>query len=103
MRILQQREHPCPLDAFLVFNKTKFSYDKQNRQWKLGPNAVNEDINYKHLGVNCNTYLYIDTNIKGSTDKRKGTYMSLVNCGLIYSDGLHPLYYRKIYEAVVLP
>ena len=29
--------------------------------------------------------------------------MSLVNCGLIYSDGLHPLSYKKIYEAVVLP
>ena len=29
--------------------------------------------------------------------------MSLVNCGLIYSDGLHPLSYKKIYEAVILP
>ena len=44
----------------------------------------------------------IDTNIKEATDKLKGTFMSLVNCGLVHSDGLHPLSYKKIYEAVVL-
>ena len=49
-------------------------------------NAVNEDINYKHLGVNCNKYLNIDTNIKEASDKLKGTFMSLVKCGLIHSD-----------------
>ena len=86
-----------------MFNETKFSYDRQNRQWKLGPNVVNEDINYKHLGVNCNKYLNINTNIKEATDKLKGTFMSLVNCDLVHSDGLHPLSYEKIYEAVVLP
>ena len=89
--------------SVIVFNETKFSYDRQNRQWKLGPNIVNEDINYKHLGVNCNNYLNIDTNIKEATDKLNGTFMSLVNCGLVHSDGLHPLSYKKIYEAVVLP
>ena len=29
--------------------------------------------------------------------------MSLVNCWLVHYDGLHPLSYKKIYEAVVLP
>ena len=29
--------------------------------------------------------------------------MSLVKCGLIHSDSLHPLTYKKIYEAAVLP
>ena len=29
--------------------------------------------------------------------------MSLINCGLVHSDGLLPLSYKKIYEAVVLP
>ena len=89
--------------SVIVFNETKFSYERQNRQWKLGPNVVNEDINYKHLDVNCNKYLNIDTNIKEASDKLKGTFMSLVKCGLIHSDSLHPLTYKKIYEAAVLP
>ena len=33
----------------------------------------------------------------------KGTFMSLVNCGLLHSDSLHPLIFKKIYETVVLP
>ena len=89
--------------SVIVFNETKFSYDRHNRQWKMGPNVINEDINYKHLGVNCNKYLNIDINIKEATDKLKGTFMSLVNCGLIHSDSLHPLSLKKIYETVVLP
>ena len=81
--------------SVIVFNETKFSYERQNRQWKLGPNAVNEDINYKHLGVNCNKYLNIDTNIKEASDKLKGTFMSLEKCGLIHSDSLHPLILKR--------
>ena len=71
----------------------------------MRPNEVNIDINYKHLGVNCNKYLNIDINIKEATDKPKGTFMSLVNCGLnlIYSDSLHPLSFKKIFETVALP
>ena len=60
-------------------------------------------IYYKHLGVDCNKYLNIDINIKEATDKLKGTFTSLVNCGLIHSDGLHPLSFKKIYETVVFP
>ena len=29
--------------------------------------------------------------------------MSLINCGIVHYDSLHPLSYKKIYEAVVLP
>ena len=42
------------------------------------------------MDVNCNKYLNIDINIKEATDKLKGTFMSLLNCGLIHSDSLHP-------------
>ena len=53
--------------------------------------------------LNCNKYLKIDTNIKEATEKSKGTFMSLINCGIVHYDSLHPLSYKKIYKAVVLP
>ena len=94
----------CPNQMFCdCFNETKFSFDRHNRQWKMGPNVANEDINYKHVVVNSNKYLKIDINIKEATDKLKGTFMGMVNCGLIHSDSLHPLSFKKIYDTVVLP
>ena len=87
----------------IVFNETKFSYDRHYRRWKMRPNVVHEDINCKHLSVSCNKHLNIDINIEEAGDKLKGTLMSLVNCGLIHSDGLHPFSFKKIYETVVLP
>ena len=55
------------------------------------------------MGVNCNKYLHIDINVKEAADKLKGTFLSLVNCGLLNSNGLHPLSCKKIYNSVVLP
>ena len=40
--------------------------------------------------------------IKEACTKLRGTFLSLVNCG-IYEDGLNPLTARRIYNAVVLP
>ena len=61
--------------SVLVFNETKFAYDRHKRQWRLGPHIVNEDVNYKHLGVNCNKYLSIDVNLKEAASKLKGTFL----------------------------
>ena len=89
--------------SVLVFNESKTYYGRSNRHWSLGPNAVDEAENYKHLGVNCNKYLHIDINVKEAADKLKGTFFSLVNCGLLNSNSLHPLSCKKIYSSVVLP
>ena len=89
--------------SVLVFNETKFVYSRHKRQWRLGPHIVNEDVNYKHLGVNCNKYLCIDINLKEAANKLKGTLLSLVNCGTTHSESLHPLSCKTIYESVVLP
>ena len=48
--------------SVIVFNETKFSYDRQIWQWKMEQNVINDDINHKHLDVNCNKYLNIDIN-----------------------------------------
>ena len=53
----------------LVFNETKFAYDRHKRQWRLGPHILNEDVNYKHLGVNCNKYLSMEINLKEEANK----------------------------------
>ena len=86
-----------------VFNEAKFVYDQHKRQLRLGPHIVNEDMNYKHSGVNYNKYLSIDINLKEAANKSKDTFLSLVNCGLIHSESLHPLSCKTIYESVVLP
>ena len=55
----------------------------------------------KRLCVNCNKYLKPNVNIKDCTDKLKGTFMSIANCGL-FSD-LNSLTCTKLYRSVVLP
>ena len=66
----------------LVFNETKFYYRKRRRKWYLGPNEVNEEVNYKHLDVNCNRYVDNGINVKDYVDKSKSTFMSTANCGV---------------------
>ena len=59
----------------LVCNETKFSYNRHKWQWRLGPHVVNEDVNYKRLGVNCNKYLSIDINLKEAAKTiKEGTF-----------------------------
>ena len=89
--------------SVFVFNEAKFVYDQRKRQLRLGPHIVNEDMNYKHSGVNYNKYLSIDINLKEAANKFKGAFLTLVNCGLIHSESLHPLSCKKIYESVFLP
>ena len=85
----------------VVFNELRSYFNKHQRVWYLGPNEIKESENYKHLGVNCNKYLKLNVNIKDCTDKLKGTFMSIANCGL-FSD-LNPLTCIKLYRSVVLP
>lgn len=68
-----------------------------------GPNIIEETENYKHLGVNCNKYTGLKVNLKEAADKLKGTFLSLVHCGLVDASGLHPLSCKKLYCSVVLP
>ena len=73
----------CTLKSIVVvFNETKFYYRKHRRKWYLGPNEVKQEVNYKHLRVNCNKYLDNGINVKDAIDKLKSTFMSIVNCGL---------------------
>ena len=52
---------------------------KRRRKWYLGPNEVKEEVNYKHLGVNCNKYLDNGINAKDAVEELKSTFMSIVN------------------------
>ena len=74
-----------------------------DRVWHMGNNQVEEDENYKHLGIVQNKYLSLKPCIKDATDKLTGTFFSLVNSGVFYGDTLHPLTCKKIYKAVVIP
>ncbi|MCG8112938.1 MAG: reverse transcriptase family protein [Candidatus Thiodiazotropha taylori] len=89
--------------CIVVYNESRFEYLKSSRTWYLGNNQVDESENYKHLGFIHNKYLSSKPSIKNATDKLKGTFFSLINSGLLYEDTLHPLTYKKIYNAVVLP
>ena len=87
----------------IVYNESKYEFIQSNRVWQLGNNQVQEDENYKHLGVINNKCLSFKPNIKDSTDKFKGTFFSLINSGIFYEDSFHPLTCKKIYNAVVIP
>ena len=66
-------------------------------------NTVKEGENYKYLGIMLNTNISLKVNIKDAYDKLKGTFVSLVNCGIVHDHGLHPLSCQKIYKCIVLP
>ena len=72
------------------------------RTWHFGNSCIEEGTEYKHLGVICDKYMSFDENVKLACNKLRGTFLSLVNCG-IYEDGLNPLTSRRIYNSVVLP
>ena len=86
----------------IVYNESKFEFIRSDRSWMLGNSQIEEEENYKHLGVINNKYLSLKPNIKDATDKLKGTFFSLINSGNFHADSLHPLTCKKIYNAVVL-
>ena len=90
---LQEQIQIC----FLTSCKSKFEFIRTDRVWHIGNNQVEEDENYKHLGIVQNKYLSLKPCIKAATDKLKGTFFSLVNSGVFYGDTLHPLTCKKIY------
>ena len=72
----------------------------------FGDNRVDEEENYKHLGFINNIYLNFKPSINDATNKLKGTFFSLVKCGIFYQDTLHPISCKKKKKqnnAVVLP
>lgn len=86
----------------IVFNESKNAFQQSSRIWMLGNEHVDEGTEYVHLGVRCDKYMSIDENIKSATNKIRGTFLSLSNCG-IYEDGLNPLSIKRIYNSIVLP
>lgn len=68
----------------------------------MGNSYIQEETQYKHLGIYCNKYMSIDENVKSAVSKLKGTLLSLTNCG-IYEGGLNPLTSKHIYRSIVLP
>ena len=89
--------------SVIVFNETRGQFVKSNRKWLLGPHTVKEEESYKYLGTMFSKYLSLKANIKDASDKLKGTFVSLVNNGIIHENGLHPLSCQKIYKCIVLP
>ena len=53
--------------------------------------------------ISTNKYLSHTINIKDATDRSKGTFLSLIQSGVLHQDNLHPLTCMKIYNSVVLP
>ena len=80
----------------IVYNESKYEYIRSNRSWVIGNSPVEEDENYKHLGVISNKYLSLKPNIKDASDKMKSTFFSLMNSGIFYDNSLHPLTCKKI-------
>ena len=65
--------------------------------------CINEEKIYECLGIYFSKYLSVTDNIKEPADNLKGTFVSLVNSGIAYANGLHPLSCQKTYRCIVLP
>ena len=37
----------------IVFNESNIEYSRRVRQWKIGPDNIEEGEQYKHLGILC--------------------------------------------------
>ena len=96
-------DYSAPKSSIIVYNETKNNYQKSKRAWYLGNDIVAESENYKHLGVNNNKYLNNKISIQDATHKLKGTFLSLVNSGILNHGALHPLTCKTIYKSIVLP
>ena len=88
--------------AVVVFNETVKQHKESNRVWKLGKDSITGKDKYTHLGSNLDKYMNIDDNVNMSISKLRGTYFSLMNCG-IHENGISPLTSYKMYKSLVLP
>ena len=77
-------------------------YKNRNRSWFLGSNNIEEDVEYKHLGILFDKFKNINTVINEACSKLRSTFLSIINCG-IYSGGIHPSSSKIIYKTIVLP
>ena len=93
----------APKSSIIVYNETKNNYQKSKRSWYIGNDIVAESENYKHLGLNNNKYLNNKISIQDATHKLKGTFLSLVNSGILNHGALHPLTRKTIYKSIALP
>ena len=87
----------------VVYNESKNSFLKSDREWYLGHHRINEGERYKYLGTIFNKYMSLKDNIKDACDKLKCTFVSLVHGGIIHEQELHTLSCLKIYKCIVLP
>ena len=87
----------------VVNNETKNRFLKSDRDWFLGHHRIKEGESYKYLDTIFNKYMSIKDNIKDACDKLKGTFVSLVNDGIVHEQGLLSLSCMKIYRCIVLP
>ena len=86
----------------IVFNESNIDFKKTQRQWKLGPKSIAEVEQYTHLGIVCDKFINIESSVKDSYNKLRGTFLGIVNSG-IHPNGLNPLTSVTIYKSVVLP
>jgi hypothetical protein len=83
----------------IVFNEPK---RKRTRSWYLGDCPLSEVDAVRHLGSFITRDLSQKTNIEKVCQKARGSFLGLINCGLL-ADGFHSLSSLKIYNSVVLP
>ena len=88
--------------SIIVTGESSYSYKNRNRSWFLGVNAIEEDVEYKHLGILFNKFKNTNTVINEACSKLCSTFLSIINCGIYYG-GIHPSSSKTIYKTIVLP
>ena len=88
--------------SVIVTNESAYSYKSRNRSWFLGCDIIEEEVQYKHLGVLFDKFNNLSNTIGEACSKLRCTFLSIINCG-IYSGGIHPASSKTLYKTVVLP
>lgn len=72
----EYQPHKC---SVVVYNESEAEFRRSNRIWQIGESYIEEDIQYKHLGIHCVKYLSLDENVKAAVSKLKSTLLSFAN------------------------
>lgn len=94
--------HNAAKSAVVVFNEKRSDFICTQRSWTLDDECIPEKERYKHLGILCDKNMTFNEIITEACKKIKGTFLSIVNCGL-NEDGFNPITSKHIYSSVVLP
>ena len=86
----------------IIYIDRPFRIDRPLSSWSLGEGVILQSTQHKHLGVVQSQSLRHPGDISAVLRTLRGTFLSLVTCGL-HPNGINPISAMKLYTSIVLP